>query len=113
MQLQLGSSELDVIADVLLERESTYATLASHVPDADSGANLKMCEELLDKILVRNTELDSDEMQQLADILTDYERMLKQALARELEPEMRGLLQAKLDRLEPVVERVEEVCVMI
>jgi hypothetical protein len=112
MQLQLGSGELDVIANILLERESLYAASASQSPDLRTGTDLKMCEELLEKILARNTELDSDEMQRLADILADYEHMLKQALARESQTERKGILQTKLDRLEPVVERVEEVCVM-
>jgi hypothetical protein len=112
MQLQLQSGELDVIANILLERESLSAASASESPDLRAGTDLKMCEELLEKILARNTELDSDEMQRLADILADYEHMLKQALSRETQPERKGILQTKLDRLEPVVERVEEVCVM-
>jgi hypothetical protein len=112
MQLELHSSELDVIANILLERESLYAAEASADPGARCGTELKICEELLEKILARNTELDSDEMQQLADILADYEHMLKQSLARESQPEKKGIVQTKLDRLEPVLERIEEVCVM-
>jgi hypothetical protein len=112
MQLQMGSGELDVIANVLMERESAYAAAGSGAPDARGGADLKMCEELLDKILARNKELDTDEMQELANVLSDYEHTLKQALAQESQAERKGILQTKLDRLEPVVERVEEVCVM-
>jgi len=112
MQLQLEVGELDVIADVLMERESASAAISSKDPHACSGLDSKICEELLGKILARDTELDSEQMQQLADILSDYERTLKHALAGESRPEMKGLLQTKLDRLVPVVERVEEVCVM-
>ena len=112
MQLQLEDGELDVIANVLLERESVAAAAGGGIPDPRRDADRKMCDALLDKLLARNTELDSDEMQQLADILADYEHALKQALSRESHPDRKGILQTKLDRLEPVLERVEEVCVM-
>lgn len=112
MQLQLETGELDVIANVLLEWESQQTATASGPPDTRAGADFKMCEELLDRVVARDLAFDSDELQQLADILENYQRRLHDAVAQESQPAVKAKLQKKLDKLAHVVERVEEVCVM-
>jgi uncharacterized coiled-coil protein SlyX len=101
MQLQLETDELDLVANVLLEREA-----------AQAGADFEMCEELLDRVVARDMKFDSDQLQQLADILGEYQHGLQDAVARETKPGVKAKLQTKLGKLAHVVERVEEACVM-
>ncbi len=101
MQLQLETDELDLIANVLLEREATQ-----------TGTEFEMCEELLDRIVARDMEFDSDELQQLADILAEYQHRLQDAVVHETKPAAKAKLQTKMEKLAHVVERVDEACVM-
>ena len=101
MQLQLETDELDLIMNILLEREA-----------AQTGTDFEMCEELLDRIVARNMEFDADELQQLADILAEYQHGLQDAVVHETKPGVKAKLQTKLEKLAHVVERVEEACVM-
>ena len=112
MQLRLETDELDLIANVLLERESRQTATASGPPDTRAGADFKMCEELLDHVMARDLKLDSDELQQLADILADYQHTLRDAITQESQPAVKAKLQKKLDTLAHALERVEEACVM-
>ena len=52
MQLYLETDELDLIANILLEREGQLAVLrGKSVSSAHPGVDLKLCEELLDRVL--------------------------------------------------------------
>ena len=113
MQLRLETDELNLIANILLEREGDQASLANGAaPGARSGQDSQMYEELLNKILARDMKFDSDELVQLADILGSHKRVLKEKIAKESTASVKAELQKRLARLEPALERIEEACVM-
>jgi len=117
MQLFLDTDQLDFIANILLEREARMSTTPENaaLQRPASPQKLSDYEELLDKILARNMEFDSDELEQLADILAAEKRDLKENISQLQEPNAakKALLQHKLTRLERVLEKVDEVCAML
>jgi len=94
MQLHLDSSELKLVADILLARASRT--------EAD--------EILLNKILTRDLRLDGDELERLGEVLAERERELKAAIAQKT-PADSGL-QERLALLRRAKERINEACVM-
>lgn len=114
MQLYLETDELDLIANILLQREGQLSgTLQGSVSSTHAGVDLKLCEELLDRVLARDMEFDSDELEQLANILAaEKDAMNKVAASTSSEPP-NLLLQRKRAKLERVLEKIDEVCAMI
>jgi uncharacterized protein (DUF342 family) len=98
MQLHLDTVELNMLADVLLE--------IKHPAPVDEG--------LLDKVLTKDLRLDSDELQQLGDLLAKRAHQLKDenACAQDKDAAARFVLEQKLRLLERILERVNEACVM-
>jgi len=117
VQLQLSGNELDLLANILLAQEGEVLACArtqQGVPtQRRSGPDLQSYERLLEKVLARNMEFDSDELEQIADILTDQRNNLKQSISAEVGQAVRSQLQQNLERLESVLERIEEVCAML
>ena len=115
MQLFLETDQLDFIANILLEREARLSAAAEKQssPASRCGQNVALYEELLDKVLARNMEFDSDELEQLADILAGEKRELKASIGLEVAAGKKAVLQAKLGRLERVLEKIDEVCAML
>lgn len=116
MQLCLENSELDLIANILLQRESEIST-PTLPGQADLGAtppkvDKEMYEEILQRVLARDTAFDSDELDQLALILEEEDAALKAQIARE-PVATRLVLDKKRRDLSRVLEKIEEVCVML
>jgi hypothetical protein len=112
MQLHLETDELDVIANILLRREGQLSGASQEsIESSHPGVDLKLCEELLDRILARDMEFDSDELEQLAEILVAE----KDAMSKVIDPggSSNVLLQRKRAKLERVLEKIDEVCAMI
>jgi hypothetical protein len=99
MQLHLEINELNLLANVLMERNT----------EGPSNANY---DDVLEMVLARNLNFDTDEFEQLAYVLAAGERRLKQeashrpAGARKIEQE------ETLALLERLQEKVDEACVM-
>jgi hypothetical protein len=109
MQLFLETGELDLIANILLAREGRLsASAGTDDPGVHPGVDLKRCEELLDRVLKRDMEFDSDELEQLAEILAAQHEAMN-AQSGPPSPVLRRR-RAKLDR---VLEKIDEVCAMI
>ena len=112
MQLHLDTAELDLIADVLLQSEaqvsSPQASEAS--PNGQKAPDSGIYEELLDNVLARNMEFDSDELEQLADILARQKRAVYDAMVHASDGSAKAQLQHKLQKLERVLEKIDEVC---
>ena len=109
MQLGLETNELDVIANILLRREGELSGQRRRdVASTHPAIDLKICEELLDRILARDMEFDSDELEQLAEILAAE----KDAMSKIMDPAKgeppNALLQRKRVRLERVLEKIEK-----
>jgi hypothetical protein len=73
MQLHLETDELNLLANILLERVGTISTQASSSGSPQSDGNLgqgpRFFDDILDKVLARDLRLDSDELEGVADLL--------------------------------------------
>jgi hypothetical protein len=114
MQLHLETDELDLIANILLQREGQLSRLSQQeVSSTQPGVDLKLCEELLDRVLARDTEFDSDELEQLAELLAAEKDAMNKSPALEKGSPPNALLLRKRSKLERVLEKIDEVCAMI
>ena len=96
MQLHLETDELNLLANLLLQKSGTGAY-----------------EELLEMVMARDLRFDGDELEQVADLLATEKKSLKEVISQELEGVRKGQLLGTLALLERVQERVDEACVMI
>ena len=96
MQLHLETDELNLLANLLLQKSGTGAY-----------------EELLEMVMARDLRFDGDELEQVADLLAVEKKSLKEAISQELEGVRKGKLLSTLALLERLQERVDEACVMI
>ena len=96
MQLHLETDELNLLANLLLQKSGTGAY-----------------EDLLEMVMARDLRFDSDELEQMADLLAVEKKSLKEAISQELEGVRKGKLLSTLMLLERLQERVDEACVMI
>jgi hypothetical protein len=94
MQLHLVTDELNLLANLLMQRSSPQN------------------EKLLEMVLARDLRFDSDELEQVANLLAAEKKSLKEAVAQEPEGARKGKLQNTLAVLERAQERVVEACVM-
>lgn len=94
MQFHLEPEERKLLADVLLEQE------------------VGKYNEILNKVLDRDMRFDTGELEQMADVLADKRRRLKDEIARQPDGARKAELQRQLALLERAEERVNEACVM-
>jgi hypothetical protein len=117
MQLHLNADELNLLADTLLERVGAMSaqrlSAASVQANTDMRQDPRCYDDLLDKIMVRDLQLDSDELEQVADLLARQKRDLNCEIARLQDSALRLNLQSKLGLVEHILERVEEACAML
>ena len=114
MQLHLETDELDLIANILLQREGQLSGPSQEgVSSVHPGVDLKLCEELLDRVLARDMEFDSDELEQLADILSTEKEAMNKISALEKGAPPNALLLRKRAKMDRVLEKIDEVCAMI
>ena len=98
MQLRLEVNELNLLANLLMERSA-----------AQSSATV---DDLLEMVLARNLSFDTDEFQRLADVLAAEERRLKEEVSRQPSVAQKAGIQETLVLLERILEKVDEACVM-
>lgn len=117
MQLHLETDELDLLANVLMQRIGGLATQAAidglPKPVIGQPSNPRRYDDLLDKVLARDLKFDSDELECVADLLTSQKCSLRDQIARQPRVALKAEAQKKLALLERVLEHVEEACVMI
>lgn len=120
MQLCLENSELNLIANILLERESRMSIPSTpdrrNLEPPNASASLKvdreMCEGILQRVLARDTALDCDELEQLAIVLKEEQTELRMKTGAAPATDTAALAK-KRQQLERVLEKIEEACVMI
>jgi len=117
MQLHLETDELDLLANVLMQRIGEMAAQAVAAGPVKLVIGLapdpRRYDDLLDKVLARDVKFDSDELECVADLLTSQTHNLRDEIARQPSAALKTELQKKLAVLERVLERVDEACVMI
>ena len=96
MQLHLETDELNLLANLLLQKSGTGGY-----------------EDLLEMVMARDLRFAADELELVADLLAAEKKNLKEAISRELDGVRKGKLLGTLTLLERVQERVDEACVMI
>ena len=94
MQLHLEVDELNLLANLLLQR---------------TGAPF---EGLLEMVLARDLRFDSDQLDTLTDLLAAEKATLKSRIAREADGSAKDRMLDALALLERLQERVNETCVM-
>lgn len=116
MQLHLETDELNLLANILLERVGTISAQASSAGSVQSdrsvGQSPRFFDDILDKVLARDLRLDSDELEGVADLLRAQKRTLTEGIAHPENAAHKIEQQQKLGLLERVLERVTEACVM-
>ena len=100
MQLHLETDELNLLADLLMERMSA----APHGQES--------YDKLLEMVVARDLRFDSGELEQLVDLLAGQKQSLREEVAHQSDAARKSELQRKTSLLERVLERVEEACVM-
>ena len=100
MQLHLETNELNLLANILMERTGS-ATPGKVVYN-----------DLLEMVLAHDLRFDSDELEELSALLGAEKRRLKDEISREPGASTKADLLTKLALLERVQERVDEACVM-
>lgn len=114
MQLYLETDELELIANILLQREVQLSSSSQRsVAGVHPGLDLKLCEELLDKVLARDMRFDFDELEQLAEILAGEKDAINKLVTQAESGPPDAALQRKFAKLEHILEKLEEVCTMI
>jgi hypothetical protein len=114
MQLHLETDELELIATILLQREGELSgSSQQNDPNARTGVDLKLCEELLDRVLERDTKFDFDELEQLAEILSGEKDAMNKLAAQAQSGPPDAAFQRKRAKLQHILEKLEEVCTMI
>ena len=112
MQLHLETDELDLLANVLMERIGAMAAQAASAGSPKSGIGLapdpQRYDDLLDKVLARDLKFDSDELEYVADLLTARSAASAMRLRASSAPVLKTELQKKLAVLERVLEQVDE-----
>jgi hypothetical protein len=117
MQLHLETDELNLLANILLERVGTISAAqpsssGSAQSDRSVGQSSRFFDDILDKVLARDLRLDSDELEGVADLLRAQKHKLTESIAHPENAAQKIELQRKLGLLERVLERVTEACVM-
>ena len=116
MQLHLEPDELNLLANILLERVGTISAKAPSTGSVQSdrgiGQSPRFINDVLDKVLARDLRLDSDELEGVADLLRAQKRTLTEGIAHPENAAHKIEQQQKLGLLERVLERVTEACVM-
>ncbi len=116
MQLHLETDELNLVANVLMERmgkaPAKAAPSASGRPDQSIRLGPQFYDRLLDKILARDLRLDTDELDQIGELLDTQRCKLSEQIARGGNAALQAELQRKLRLLDHILERINEACVM-
>jgi hypothetical protein len=109
MQLHLEMDELNLLANLLLERVRGLSA-----PTIAPGKNqeFRTCNALLDKVLERDLRFDTEELEQLAALTAEGKKALDAAICRQTNANAKLQLEQQRVLLERVMEKVEECCTM-
>jgi len=116
MQLHLETDELNLVANILMERIGKASAQATPSGGGQPGQRTRLGPQfydgLLDKVLARDLRLDTDELEQMGEILSAQKRKLTEQIARPEQAARLGKMQQELKVVERALERINEACVM-
>ncbi len=116
MLLQFTSDELQLLTDVLEQRDRELRNRIIGTDDDDLRHRLektqRLLEELEHKLVCGQPELTTDELDLLGEVVDQSERGLAAEIARVEDREFRQTLEKREHMLRPVHDKVVELCEM-
>jgi hypothetical protein len=116
MLLQFTSDELHLLTDVLEQRDRELRNQIIRTDDDDLRhrleRNQRLLEELEHKLVRRQPELTTNELDLLGEVVDQCERGLTAEIARADDREFRQALEKREHMLRPVHDKVVELCEM-
>jgi transposase len=117
MQLQFTFEQLRLLFRILEQDCRELHEKISQTNDIDVKRPLNSEEaaeeELLGKIINRQLQFSSDELDELAQVLRDHEQKLRKELSQTSEGEARQELKNRTAALEALLDKVVEACAML
>jgi len=117
MQLQFTFEQLRLLFRILEQDCRQLRERISQTNEIDVKRLLNReeaaAEELLEKIISRQLQFSSDELDELAQVLRDHEQKLRKELSQTPEGESREELKSRAAALERLLDRVVEACAML
>lgn len=99
MQLHLETNELNLLANLLMERGAVSQSQVRY-------------DDLREMVLAHNLSFDSDEFERLADLLAAEDRVLRDEISRQPSGQQKTNREETLALLERLLEKIDEACVM-
>ena len=116
MQLHLETDELNLMANILMARLGRASAQAPRPEGERSDQNVRLgphfYDHLLDKVLARDLRLDTDELDQMGELLDTQRCKLTEQIAQGENAALHAELQRQLRLLDHILERINEACVM-
>ncbi len=116
MLLQFTADELQLLTDVLEQRDRNLRNQIISTDDDEHRNRLEKTQWLLDevqhKIVRRNPVLNADELDLLGEIVDQCERGLTAEIGRAQDCEFRQALESREHQLRPLHDKVVELCEM-
>ncbi len=116
MLLQFTSDEVQLLTDVLEQRDRELRNQIIRTDDDGLRSRLEKVQRLLDelehKLVRRQPELTTDELDLLGEVVDQCERGLTAEIARAQDREFRQTLEEREHLLRPVHDKVVELCEM-
>lgn len=117
MQLQFTFEQLRLLFHILEQDCRQLREKISQTNDIDGKRLLNSEEaaegELLEKIISRQLQFSSDELDELAQVLRDHEHKLRKELSQTSEGGARQELRDRAAALEVLLDKVVEACAML
>jgi DNA gyrase/topoisomerase IV subunit A len=116
MQLRFSPAEFQLLVDVVEESDEELRSTLEHSHDAEQqrvlSARLRQLQALEDKIIARDLQLMSDELELLAEIVNGAQRARAVELARTPEGRRQAALLNEGEALQHIHDKVVETCAM-
>jgi phosphoglycerate-specific signal transduction histidine kinase len=116
MQLQFTIQELNLLAEMLDQRDTDLSNQISHVADGAAKETLQRKHStslaLLDRVIAMRIQFATDELDDLADVLSELNDVLRTKIAQTPEGTLRNDLLQKKSLLQAMRDKVSEACAM-
>ncbi len=101
MQLLFTLDEIKLLIEVLEQRSD-----GGHADERD------IIDDALDELISRHPQFAADQLDQLAAIITDVDRELRDRLAAATDPAVKAALQNRRHALARIRDKIQEACAM-
>lgn len=117
MQLRLTFDEMALLDQILRNRDRELRDRISSSADEDLKRELESKEaalgHMLDEVVARHLQLSYDELDELAGVVADEQRMLRREIAEEKDTEALRGLELQQVVLKSLLDKIGEACAML